>query len=357
MTRALSPLLGLLPLLACTTAPTSTQDLTVIEGVGDMDKNAVIYGGSAPSTAAHDATVALHQLTSDGASVYVSPFCTGTLIAPDVVLTAAHCMDTARGGGSYRTMSPSQLAVYVGDEPAVDILDHLYGVVEIEINSAYNRRAIRNDIALIRLSSAITEAVTPVPILPAAEGFDAGDFGETLNFAGFGETESGASGVKLQVDGELGGLGCSVSGCGSSGDSATQISYVQGDGGPCFGDSGGPAFVVRGGTTYVGGITSYGDSYCTIYGVSTRVDAFESWITTWIGDGGDSGTPGDGGAGDGGAGDGGAGTCGDGVCGTGESCDGRDGTSACSADCDGVTTGKPSNRYCEVEGVCEGPGC
>ena len=54
---------------------------------------------------------------------------------------------------------------------------------------------------------------------------------------------------------------------------------------------------------------------------------------------------------------GGGSVCGDGVCEQGESCDGRNGTVSCSLDCDGVTGGKPGNRWCEVEGVCEGPGC
>ena len=50
-------------------------------------------------------------------------------------------------------------------------------------------------------------------------------------------------------------------------------------------------------------------------------------------------------------------SCDDGVCGVGESCDGRIGTVECTADCDGRTSGKPSNRYCFVEGSCEGGGC
>ena len=50
------------------------------------------------------------------------------------------------------------------------------------------------------------------------------------------------------------------------------------------------------------------------------------------------------------------GNCGNGTCDVGESCDGRDGTTACS-DCPGQTSGKPSNRFCYVNGVCEGPGC
>jgi len=357
-------LLGLAALAAC--AP---QPIQVIDGAGDLgEADFKIYGGSGPDAPEHDAVVALHQLSSDGTSVYVSPFCTGTLIEGDVVLTAAHCLDTAGGGGPrFRTLDPSQLAIYVGDDPEVDILDHLYLVSETLINPSYNRRALRDDIALVRLSGAVTEALSPVAGLPSAEGFTSGDAGATLNFAGFGEAEDGSSSVKLQVDGVLGGLGCAVPGC-SGGDAATQISYSQSAGaGPCFGDSGGPAFLDRSGTPYVAGITSYGDSGCAIYGVSTRVDAFESWIGDFTGSGsgdggsGDGGSgdggDGDGGSGDGGSGDGGAATCGDGVCDPDESCDGRDATAECPDDCPGKTNGRPSGRYCYVGDTCEGAGC
>jgi hypothetical protein len=56
-------------------------------------------------------------------------------------------------------------------------------------------------------------------------------------------------------------------------------------------------------------------------------------------------------------GGGGGNDCGNGTCDPGESCDGRNGTVSCPADCDGQTNGKPSGRYCYVGGVCEGPGC
>ena len=42
-------------------------------------------------------------------------------------------------------------------------------------------------------------------------------------------------------------------------------------------------------------------------------------------------------------------TCGNGVCDPGEDC------LTCSADCIGVTSGKPANRYCCGDGTCEGP--
>lgn len=339
-----------LALTACNTTQESSDGWTVLQGVGPVDKEAVIFNGDAPDAWYHDAVVALHWRT--GSSVYVDPFCTGTLIDEDVVLTAAHCLDIG-SGSSYREMSTSNLVIYVGDNPYDDLTSHAYTVTDLEIYSGYDRRNIRNDIALVRLSGDITESVTPVTPLPASEGFSTSDIGETLNFAGFGYDESGGYGVKLQVDLELGGLGCDVRYCPEAGDSDTQISYEQSSGGgtgPCSGDSGGPAFVTRSGTTYVGGITSWGDYYCTYYGVSTRVDAFESFWSDWID--GSSG-------GDGGAGDGGASTpyCGDGTCDDDESCDGRWGTTDCPEDCDGRTTGPRFRQYCYVGDTCYGRFC
>ena len=368
----------------------------VLDGSGDYAQNQQpIYNGYPPDAPEHDAVVGLHQLTKDGLSVYVQPFCSGTLIAPNVVITAGHCLDTARATApKFKTMKASMLAIYVGDDPSVDILDHLYVVSETVIYPAYNRRALRNDIALVRLATDITEPVAPVPNLPAGIGFTSADVGTLINIAGFGETETGDSGVKLQVDVELGSLGCDIYGCPDAGDAATQIAYAQSEAGPCFGDSGGPAFAYRDGVAYVGGLTSYGDSYCTIYGVSTRVDAFETWVNDFIGvtpppppppdcsadgwcnpecavgedpdcttppppdcsaDGWcnpecavgedpDCTTPP-------------PSDCGNGVCDDGESCDGRYDTIPCREDCPGKTVGTPKKQFCWVGDTCEGAGC
>jgi len=296
-------------LAGCDTAPLG--DITVEEGVGpemDVEAGYYIYRGDAPDEWYHDAVVSLHQRS--GSTVYVSPFCSGTLITDSWVITAAHCVAGA---------TTSNTAIYVGDDPSSDLSSHVYTVATIIDHPSYSRTTLRNDIALIELSSAITESVTPVAPLPSADGFTSSDVGMDLNFAGFGYTERGAYGTKQQVDLALGGLGCSVTGCPSSGDSATQISYGQtasGGTGPCSGDSGGPAFVTRGSDVYVGGLTSYGDSRCTQYGVSTRTDAFESWIEGYVGTfGGDDGgtTGGDGGT-----------TGGDGGTTTADPCEGYD---------------------------------
>ena len=50
-------------------------------------------------------------------------------------------------------------------------------------------------------------------------------------------------------------------------------------------------------------------------------------------------------------------SCGNGTCDADESCDGRNGTTACADDCAGKLNGRPSGRYCWVGDTCEGPGC
>lgn len=335
----------------------ASASISCVEDIDSQeDEFRVINGNDATSADHHAATVALHQLADGGASIYIQPFCSGTLISNDTVLTAAHCCDAASGGKRFVEMAPNSVGVYFGDGPAFSEVngawqwtnpgvDEVVNVSEVSIHPNYNRMNITAgaDICLLRLAAPTNRvSVSPLPADLALTGADI-EASVELEHVGFGysNTQKTEFGVKLWATLPFDTL-----------HSNGRIQYSQAllneqaTGGPCNGDSGGPAFVTRNGVSYVAGVTSYGDAGCTSYGVSTEVSYFADWIDAFTGNGG---------GGEGG-GEGGGDTCGDGVCGAGESCDGRNGTTAC-GDCGGVIGGKPGNRWCEVEGFCEGPGC
>ncbi|MFT7579397.1 MAG: hypothetical protein ACI9MR_001061 [Myxococcota bacterium] len=440
-----------MPMAACDEAPGPGSSSGAL-----VQYSGAIFGGSYADDTHQFATVAL--VTRSGSTIVREAWCSGTLVAPDVVVTAAHCLDVAKGGKRFATIAPSSVAVFVGIDVQSDADGVFYGVSDTVIYPSYDRRQLSDDIAMLRLSSpAAAQVVSP---LPPAKGITQGDVSNaaSIEFAGFGETEVGYTDELLHADGVIGGLGCTVAGCYGQDDPATQFSYLQPAGGPCFGDSGGPAFLRRDGIWYLAGVTSWGGDNCAgpaAFGVSTRVDAFAGWISEFVGvsgpdcsadgvcnaacatgddadcdtgpdcsadgvcnaacaagddadcdtgpdcsaDGvcnaacasGDdadcdtgpdcsadgvcnaacaAGDDADCDAGPDCSADGvcnaacasgddpdcAVSTCGDGLCGAGESCDGRGATQAC-GDCAGKTNGKPSRRFCEVEGVCAGPGC
>ncbi len=215
----------------------------------------------------HPATVALTQNTSG------NYFCSGTLIADNVVLTAAHCTES---------FSPSQIYIFFGN--SVYESGTYRSVSDIKIHPNWNSYSLDGDISLVFLSSSAPAGYDPVAPLPASMGLSSADVGETLVFSGFGQTETGSSGVKLKASGTIGNVCTTSNDCsmGSYEVKSGAIGYYQQTGGPCFGDSGGPAYIMRNGQEYVGGVTSYGDQNCAYYGVSTSASYYADWIESYV---------------------------------------------------------------------------
>jgi uncharacterized protein (TIGR03382 family) len=233
-----------------------------------------MFGGSPDTSAAHLAVVAIED--NQGW------FCSGTLITPTVVLTAAHCLEGE---------PLSQLKVFFGND-AYGSAGTRIGVAQMLAHPAYTGDA--DDIGLLRLKSAAS--ATPIPALPASLQLTSADVGGDMDFSGFGLTETDTDGVKLHFVGPIG-LVCPGPGrCTYSGNDVVPraVAYAQNVGGPCSGDSGGPGFVTRAGQEYAASVTSYGDDACVEYGVSTLVSPYESFINGFIA-AADGGVPGDGG--------------------------------------------------------------
>lgn len=274
----LARLLPLAGLAACADAGTAPFDLAT--------RHAPIVGGVPAEAPLHDAVVALHHRVGD--EVFAQPFCSGTLITPSVVLTAAHCLDAAEDGAPRaEPRAPQSVGVYFGAAPATDPAPTVYGVTDVRLYGTWDSTRLINDIALLRLARPVpTEIATPIPPLPPALGFGPADAGEPLDLIGFG-TDGEHAGVKLHAELPLAGLGCRLPGCPTRGWPARMISYGGGGTTPCNGDSGGPALVRRDGRAYVGGVTSYGDRHCARFAVSTRVDAYAPFIAGFVFGGGE----------------------------------------------------------------------
>ncbi len=207
---------------------------------------AAIVGGQATTGYA-----AVGALTQRGAS-----FCTGTVVAKRLVVTAAHCLDGVRASNIRFVLGPNASA------PQAQL-----GVARAIAHPQYDARRITNDIGVLVLSS-------DAPVAPIAlnDAMSSSWVGRTLTFVGYGATNGvtgRGGGVKRAVD-------IAVSQVGS-----TQFSYADRTKNTCFGDSGGPAFArdAAGALTLVG-VTSYGDQTCSRYGVDTRVDVYRSFIAS-----------------------------------------------------------------------------
>jgi secreted trypsin-like serine protease len=203
-----------------------------------------IVGGTTTS-----AFPAVGALTRSG-----SPFCTGTVVAPRVVVTAAHCLAGARASSLRFAIGPNAFS------PSAALR-----ITRVTAHPGYDPNQLINDIGVVVLAE--DAPVTPIPMNTTA--FDASWVGRSLTFVGYGVTSGitqSGGGVKRQVAIPIAQIGSS------------QFAYT-GSKNTCFGDSGGPALTQDAqGATVLAGVTSYGDATCRSFGVDTRVDVFRTFV-------------------------------------------------------------------------------
>jgi hypothetical protein len=192
--------------------------------------------------------------------------CTGTLIAPNVVLTARHCV--ARTSESVACPSstaqvhsqrpPSTLGIYVGD----DVVRSEFVAVGREIIVPQGQTLCGADIALVLLDRNVA-GVAPVPI--RVKGVVKN---ERVRAVGFGKRgDNDPAGVKLLRD-HVAVL------------DVTRAEFQVGEA-TCQGDSGGPALDSK--TGELVGVVSRGGPSCEgkgVHNIYTRVDVFLPLIQT-----------------------------------------------------------------------------
>lgn len=204
----------------------------------------------------HDPAVVAINIESTGLAV-----CSGTLIAPDVVLTAGHCPATG-------------IWVRQGtDVHSLGWFDHL-GVEETARHPSYSGEGKPYDLALFRLKDRVKD-VTPVRLIDPSASLSSTDVGSDVRHVGFGTTgddwhyvhDIGTGGIKREVTYPITKL-----------DDAFLYSGAPGKQ-TCVFDSGGPAFRTIHGVEVLIGVVSAGDD-CHSDGWDVRLDRAD--IRGWI---------------------------------------------------------------------------
>jgi hypothetical protein len=177
--------------------------------------------------------------------------CTATLVAPNLVITAKHCIVEfssepfsctsegeltagSRGGAMGAMLAPENISFAVGRDPG---LNPVPSALALQIFSVATPSICRNDIAMVLLDRDIPD----LPLVPMRLG-KGNSRGETLRLVGYGADHDGTFGKRNTLSGQrISQVGVSVFLGEENADPVPPRTFMTLGPSLCIGDSGGPA--------------------------------------------------------------------------------------------------------------------
>jgi secreted trypsin-like serine protease len=215
--------------------------------------------------------------------------CSGSVVAPRVILTAGHCVEDLE---SSSLVEPGLVHVATGVSNLRHIpKDKISDVERVLVYPHFDPSELHGDAGLL-----ILKAPTTAPPITLATAADAALYepGTKLTIAGWGLDERGAEEIPDQLHAAT--VPVEESSRCEKGirriytflDPSLQVCTIDAPQfkiTPCHGDSGGPAIATEAdGSRVEVGVTSMGDATCrpTSPAVYTRVDQISGWVHKWI---------------------------------------------------------------------------